>query len=548
MFTLRNYQQEAIDALHEHVCTKQTNPCVVLPTGSGKSVVMAAMIKQWQQDAPWLRGCVLAHRKELVVQNAGKLEAMLGESVGVFAAGLDRRDYDAQILFASIDSVYKRSGEFQPFDFLFVDEAHRIPPSGEGKYRTFIKGCKKFNQHLRVAGWTATPHRMGCGAICHRDHILNEVCYEAGITKLIAQGYLCNLRSKVGEATPDLSEVRKNSGGDYIVKSLAEAAGRGSLVSSAVNQAVEIIRREGRKTLVFFCIDIEHCKQVSAELARHGIAAPCLTGKTRKDERDRIINDYKSGRLNAVCNVNVLTEGFDAPHIDCIVLLRPTLSAGLFSQMVGRGLRPHDSKEYCLVLDFAGCIDEHGPIDTLEGPRVVMATCGECRESFSRAVRQCPVCGWVIPKVEMDAMNELERERRMHGDKASKKSILSGEPETYKVDGIKVMRHAKLGKPDSLKVQFRCGLSIFSLWVCLDHEGVAGRKAKDWILKHTGDKKIATVNDALGDMFLVQKLSDCIKTITVRRNGKYNEVVATNQAPGEASCSTENSTENTSTK
>lgn len=528
-FTLRNYQTEAIDALHKHVCEKQTNPCIVLPTGSGKSVVMAAMIKKWREDSPWLRGCVLAHRKELVVQNAEKLEAMLGSSVGVFAAGLGRRDYDAQILFASIDSIFKRSGEFQPFDFLFVDEAHRIPPSGEGKYRTFIKGCKRFNAHLRVAGWTATPYRMGCGAICHKDHILNEVCYEAGITNLIAQGYLCNLRSKVGEATPDLSEVRRNSGGDYVVKSLAEATGRTGLVEGAIRQALEIMSRERRKTAVFFCVDIKHCNKVSAELLRHGVNAPCLTGKTRTDSRDRIIADFKSGRLNAVCNVNVLTEGFDAPHIDCIVLLRPTLSAGLFSQMVGRGLRPHDSKEFCLVLDFAGCIDEHGPLDMLTGPKVVMATCGECRESFSRAVRKCPICGWEIPKIELEAMNELERERRMHGDKASKKSILSGEPETYHVNTIKVARHVKIGSPDSLKVQFRCGLTTFSLWLCLDHDGFAGRKAKDWMKKHTGDSKTLTVDEALGDMFLTQKLSDSIRTVTIRRTGKYNEVVDTNQ-------------------
>jgi len=529
-FTLRQYQQETIDALHAHVCEKRTNPCVVLPTGAGKSVVMAAQIRQWAEQSPWVRGCILAHRKELVQQNAEKLQRAYPEGhIGIFSAGLKQKDYDAQILFASIDSIFKRSGEFQPFDFIFVDEAHRIPPAGEGKYRTFIHGCQRFNQDLRVVGWTATPFRMGCGDICHRDHILNEIVYEAKVTDLIEQGYLCNLRSKVGVTQPTLQGVRRNSGGDYIIKSLAKATNRDEVVSAAVAEAVRIICAENRRAVVFFTVDIEHCKRVSQELSRHGIHAPYLTGKTRQCERDRLIRDFKAGRVRAVCNVNVLTEGFDSPHIDCIVLLRPTLSAGLFSQMVGRGLRLCDGKHFCLVLDFAGCIEEHGPIDLLGGYHVAMATCQRCRESFSRAVRVCPQCGWEIPKQEMKRLDQVEHERRMHRDKASDRSILSSEPETYKVDTIYVSRHVKPEKPDSLKVQYRCGLSMFREWVCLDHDGPAGLKAQQWWKRRFGGKGKVSVNHALEDLFLSQALLEWTKTITVRRNGKYYEVVDWNQ-------------------
>ncbi|MFA5186722.1 MAG: DEAD/DEAH box helicase family protein, partial [Patescibacteria group bacterium] len=194
----RPYQVEALEALHNHICTKSTNPCVVIPTGGGKSALIAWAIQRWKQQAPWFRGIILAHRKELIEQNAAELYAFMPSSeIGVFSAGIGRRDYDASILFASIDSVYKKAGEFQPFDVIMVDEAHRIPPHGEGKYRTFIQGCKKFNPLLRVVGWTATPFRMGCGQICHRDHILNEICYEASVVSLIQDGYLCKLRSTV---------------------------------------------------------------------------------------------------------------------------------------------------------------------------------------------------------------------------------------------------------------------------------------------------------------------------------------------------------------
>lgn len=529
MYLLRPYQTKAIEALHTHICTKETNPCIVLPTGSGKSVAMAAIIDKWKKESPNVRGCILAHRKELVEQNANKLRET-GAEIGIFSAGLGKRDYESAILFASIDSIYKRAGEFQPFDFLFVDEAHRIPPAGEGKYRTFIAGCKRFNPNLRVVGWTATAFRMGCGPICHKDHILNEICYEAKVTDLINQGYLCNLRSKVGSKNPDFTNVRRNGKGDYVTDSLAKVTNKDSVVSEAIREAVDIIRSEQRRSAVFFCVDIEHCEKVSYELQKHNIYAPFITGKTNQLERDRLIKDFRNGSIKAVCNVNVLTEGFDVPHIDCIVLLRPTLSAGLFSQMVGRGLRPHESKQYCLVLDFANCIDEHGPIDLLgENQRVVMAVCQSCRESFSRAIKTCPSCGWTIPPQEVDRLDTIERERRMHGTEASGKNILSVEPETLSVGTVYVERHIKPGSPDSLRIKYRCGLSVFREWVCLDHPGEAGKIAQEWWKKRFQNKNKITVNEALQNMFSTQVLLEWTKTITVVRKGKYFQIIGYNK-------------------
>ncbi len=540
IFQERQYQTEAADAVHEYICTKQTNPCIVLPTGSGKSVVMASLIKRWLVSAPHVRGGVLAHRKELVQQNHEKLCAAYPEGdIGIFSAGLGRKDYDSSVIFASIDSIFRRAGEFQPFDFLFVDEAHRIPPGGEGKYRTFINECKKYNPQLRVVGWTATPFRMNCGPICHKDHILQEVCYEAGLTDLIDQGYLSKLRSKVGRCQPDLQEVRRNSGGDYIVKSLADVTNRSDIVSTAVAEACRIMAAEGRRSAVFFCVSIDHCKRVSEELKKHGVHAPCVTGKTRKDVRDKLIADFKAQRIRAICCVNVLTEGFDAPHVDCIILLRPTLSPGLFSQMVGRGLRIYPGKADCLVLDFAGCIDEHGPIDLLSGQEVVMATCSLCCESFSRAIRACPACGWEIPKIEVERLEAEEKERRMHSDMASKKSILSHEPEVHQVHDVFATRHVKKGSPDSLKIQYRCGVEMFREWICLDHSGFAGHKAAIWWRNRwmplTGKKKeLPTVGEALENMLLTQEILDWTKTITVKKNGKFNEIVGYNKLLGEA--------------
>lgn len=537
MITLRPYQREAKRALAEHLGARGTNPCIVLPTGSGKSLVIASCLADWASEYGKFRCIVLAHRRELVQQNYDEfmsnvqgMRSVPQCEVGVFCSALKRRDYDAQLMFASIDSVYRKAGEFPPFDCILVDEAHRIPPKGEGKYLTFLNGCRRWNNKLVVVGLTATPFRMGSGPLCHKDHLLQEVCYEVGVSDLIDEGYLCKLRSKVGESTADLSEVKKR-GGEYAPASLSKATNRANLVEKAVGEIIAILAREKRKSVLIFCVDVEHCHMVSQELARYGIRAPAMTGKTPHRERDRIGNDFKDGRLCCVCNVNVYTEGFNATRVDCIVLLRPTMSPGLYSQMVGRGLRTHPGKEDCLILDYAHCIEEHGPIDLLGGGQyTVMAVCGECRESFSRAIRICPRCGWEIPKVEMERLESVERQRRMHDSTASSRSILSNEPETLKVDEITIGPHYKEGSETSMVVRYRCGLRMFREWICLEHKGYAGRKAVQWWRKRFGDTaKVPTVTDAVSNLFTCSTISEWTRTISVRKNKKHFEIVDYNQ-------------------
>jgi len=523
--TPRPYQAEALDALHEHICTKQTNPCVVLPTAAGKSPVMGWIIERWKRDYPAFRCIVLAHAKELVAQNAEKLGIIWPTAdIGIYAAGLRSRDKYAAITFASIDSVFKRATDFDPFDVVIVDEAHRIPAKGEGKYRRFIEEARLNNPKLRVIGFTATPYRMGVGNICHPNHVLQEICYEANVRTLIDQGFLCPLRSKVAVAQADVSKVHKR-GGEYIAKELAEAVDRDNVVGEAVAEAVRLIRAEQRKATIVFCVGVDHCEHVSKEFARHGIEAPALTGATMRMSRDRICHDFKRGRLNVLCNVNVLTEGFDATRIDCVVLLRPTESKGLYVQMVGRGLRLDARESDCLVLDFAGCIERHGPIDTIDAGAVTVEVCKQCREAFSRAVRKCPACGWEIPKQDFEAGEAGGGDKKLHDAKAANRNILSGEPETFAVGQVLVERHRKAGKPDSLRVSYRCGIRTFREWVCLDHDGYARTKAVLWWRRRFGGKAaVPSVAEALTNMFLGHQLTELTHEVTVRKAGKYWEV------------------------
>jgi len=524
----RPYQEEALEALDDYVMHNDDNPCIVIPTGGGKSVLIAWAIQQWKGAYPPFRCCILAHRKELVQQNAEELAGLWPTGdIGVYAAGLNRRDMDNSILFASIDSIYDKWGEFPPWDCIIVDEAHRIPAKGEGKYLKFINGSKVSNPNVRVVGCTATAFRMGCGPICHKDHILNKVCYEANVADLMHQGYLCNLRSKCGDVQPDLEKVKRNSGGDYVVKSLAEVVDSKELIPQTIRSVMALANQENRKSIMFFCVDVHHCGQVSLELRKYGIEAPTVTGKTPRVERDRIAEWFKMGRYRAICNVNVYTEGFNAKRVDCIVLLRPTLSKGLYVQMVGRGFRLHPDKDYCLVLDYAHCIDEHGPIDCIDEGEVKLATCGDCGDVFSWAVRACPNCGWEIPKKEVERVESEEREKKMHEAEASQRNIIGSEPETLKVSDVSINRHRKDGSFDSIRVVYRCGASTFREWICLDHGGYAERKARRWWAIRFGkaEAEFVTVDEALQDMLLNDRILEATDTITVIRKGKYTEIL-----------------------
>lgn len=528
MLKPRPYQAEAVTALDNFLSTKETNPCVVLPTGAGKSFVMAYAIARWRAGAPDLRALVLAHRKELVDQNSKEFIGVdPSADVGVYAAGLGRKEEGHLITFASIDTIYNKAFELPPVDVVIVDEAHRIPVKGEGKYRRFIQDERKVNPYLRVVGFTATPFRLSSGPICHKDHILNEICYEANVGDLIEAGYLSKLRSKVGKASPNLSEVKK-VGGEYQTKSLGEIVGKDETVWKAVESAVQHLNEENRKCVVWFCVDVAHCEKVKEYLRRLGEIAPAVTGSTSVEARDRAVEDFRQGKYRHILNVNVFTEGFNVKQVDAVVLLRPTLSKGLYAQMVGRGLRLHPSKQDCLILDYARCIETHGPIDQLEAGRVRLHVCGRCEESFDRALGQCPHCGWKIPKEEKEAIERAERERQMHEAEAAQLAILGSIPQTRDVDDVTVARHAgKLGNPDSVCITYRCQYDTPREWLCFDHEGYPGKKAREWwnavFGAGTGDDM--TVDKALSNMFLGFEIKERIKQIVVRRDGKYWKVL-----------------------
>ncbi len=497
MIVPRPYQSEAVEAVYNHLRTKDNNPCVVLPTGTGKSIVIAKIVsdavKNWNG-----RALILAHVKELLEQNAGKIKALCPDiPIGIFSAGLKSRDTSEAVIVAGIQSVYDKACDLGAFDVIIVDEAHLIAPDGDGMYRSFLKDMKIINPHVRVIGLTATPFRLKGGLICQPENILNEVCYEAGLKEMIADGYLSPLVSKAGRAEAKLDGLHVR-GGEFIADEVSSAMDTDELVSSACREIVELTR--DRKAVLIFTTSVEHCKHVAEKIAAFsGRECAIVTGDTNSGERAEIIDRFKGKVIPAdlfgtpkpslkfLCNVNVLTTGFDAPNTDCVVLLRPTNSAGLLVQMIGRGTRlsPETGKTNCLVLDYGGNILRHGPVDMIrvkepgaeKGGDAPAKKCPQCLALIHAAYSACPECGYVFPPPETSNISKT----------ASSAGVLSGQVDytDYEVQGtyyaVHEKRYADPDTPKTMRVDYQIGFNDFkSEWVCPEHTGYAHGKFEKW--------------------------------------------------------------------
>lgn len=487
---LRDYQTAASHAADQAMRQGQSGFCLMIPTGGGKTLIMADMIHRWMTTWPDTRVAVLAHTKELVEQNTQKFrifweaQNQTPAPVGVYCAGLKRRDMDASVLFASIQSVARKAMQLGMFDVLLIDEAHHIPTArDEGIWRTFINDARRANPNLRIIGLSATPWRLGSGSIIGTDSILQSIAYEIGVADLIQQGYLSPLICKGSAVQPDTSRLHIRQG-EYIGAELAELMDQQNLIEGAVQDMVRL--GHDRKSWLLFCAGVAHSQHVAETLNAAGIPAASLTGETPGTKRDRLIVDFKAGKLRALCNCMVLTEGFDHPGIDLVALLRPTKSAGLYYQMVGRGFRLAPAKSDCLVLDYAGVIAEHGPVDAItvkkqkaKGEAATTGaptkTCPECQTYLHPSTNPCPECGYTWAR-------ELKHEAQ-----AKAAAILSTQlpppppPVRYDVSRVAYSKHlGKSGVP-TLRVDYFSGfLRVASEWVCLEHTGYARQKAEKW--------------------------------------------------------------------
>lgn len=500
---LRGYQQIAVNAVYDYLRKSDLNPCVVLPTGAGKSIVIAKIVTDavtlWQG-----RCLILAHVKELLEQNAAKIAALCPEiDIGIFSAGLNSRDTKERVIIAGIQSVYDKAAQLGSFDLVLIDEAHLIPPDGDGMYRSFLDNMKKINPNIRLIGMTATPYRLKGGLICRKENLLNEVCCEIGVRELIVAGYLSKLRSKNGKYKADLDNLHIR-GGEFVAEDVEKAMDNERLVTAACREIAELCK--DRKKVLIFASSIDHCRHI-AETIREQTHEECgiVTGHTPKLERAEILDRFRGiaqknlfgeakPELKYLVNVGVLTTGFDAPAIDCVAILRPTNSAGLYYQMVGRGFRlsPDTGKTDCLILDYGGNIMRHGPVDMIritENPGrkgnggAPVRECPQCQSVFPAGRTACPDCGYEFPR---------EDRKLRHDSRACSDGILSGESSEleYPVKDVYYCTHTKRnadeGTPKTMRIDYMIGFNDFQAeWVCPEHTGYARRKFEKWWRERT---------------------------------------------------------------
>jgi len=543
MTELRAYQQAAVEAVYEHLRTRDDNPAVVLPTAAGKSWLIAQLVKDtvltWHG-----RVLVLAHVKELLEQNAEKIRRLCPEvPIGIYSAGLNRRETDKAAIVAGIQSVYKRACELDAFDLVIVDECHLIPPEGEGMYRQFLAEAKVVNPHLRVIGLTATPFRLASGPICTPDGILNHICYEVGVRELIRDGYLCPLVTKAGINKADFERLHVR-GGEFVADEVEDLMDDDRLVAAACGEIVAYTA--DRQTVLIFASGVRHAEHVQRVLQdRHGVECGLVTGETPAAERAELLARFRGETsagllprtpLKYLVNVNVLTTGFDAPNIDCVAILRPTMSPGLYYQMVGRAFRLHPGKQNALVLDFGGNALRHGPVDQLKVPDAPARgtgdapakECPECLSVIAAGYARCPECGYEFPPPE----------RHKHDARASTAGVLSGQvtDTEYEVLDVRYSVHTKRDAPPdapkTMRVDYFIGkFTSVSEWVCFEHTGYARWKAEKWWQRRSPDPVPDTAERAVeiaesGGVAWTEKI-----VVRSTAGEKYDRIVGYTLAP-----------------
>lgn len=508
----RAYQAEAVQSIYTYFETERGNPLILMPTGTGKAVVIALFLESVLKVFVTQKIMVLTHVKELVDQNHKKfLDVWPTAPAGIYSAGLNKRQTNQSVIFAGIGSVAKRAKEFGKVDLIIIDEAHLVSQNDETMYRQFLNDLLTINPNLKVIGLTATGWRLGQGHITD-DGIFTDVCFDItglhAFNRLISEGYLSPLVPRKTELLLDMEGVHMR-GGDFIASELQLAVDKNEITYSAIKETIEL--GHDRQHWLIFASGIEHALNIAAMLESMGVPTVVIHSKMSKADRDQGILDFMSGKYRAAVNNNILTTGFDFPEIDLIVVLRPTGSPVLWVQMLGRGTRPvyctYDEqgnllgfdldtiegrlaaieagpKQNCLVLDFAGNTKRLGPINDPVIPRkkgqkggdAPVKLCENCNTYNHASVTHCVFCG-------AEFLFKVKLKQNASYDALIKTDLPI--VEIFTVDHITYSKHEKLSRPPTLKVTYYCKLRMFTEYIGVEAEPFIRRKAAQWWKERT---------------------------------------------------------------
>ena len=400
---LRPYQQQARERIHAEWENGHTRTLLVLPTGTGKTIVFASVAAD--QVRAGHRVLILAHRGELLEQAADKLQRSTGLVSAVEKADATCLNTWFRVVVGSVQTLQRTARlERFPHDYfgtIIIDEAHHAITDGYRRILDYFGSAK-------VLGVTATPDR---GDMRNLGEVFDSLAFEYKLTDAIKEGYLCRIMAQTIPLKLDISSVTM-SGGDYAVGDL------GTALDPYLEQiAAEMAQRcKGRKTVVFLPL-IKTSQKFRDLLNSHGFRAAEVNGQST--DRKEVLADFDAGKYNVLCNSMLLTEGWDCPSVDCVVVLRPTKVRSLYSQMVGRGTRLSPGKSDLLLLDFLWMTDKHElcrPADLVCEDRAVARQMTEnlaesgCPQDIEEAAVQASED--VVAQREEALAKQLEEQRR----------------------------------------------------------------------------------------------------------------------------------------
>lgn len=387
MYTLRPYQLQAVENTLNFFRKTRDPAVIVLPTGAGKSLVIAELAKIAKG-----RVLVLAHVKELVEQNHAKYVSY-GLDAGIYSAGLNRKDTNQKVIFGSIQSVARAKKDFfKDFNLLIIDECHRVSTESDTQYAEVIEKLRINNQEICILGLTATPYRLGAGWIYEYNQLgeiktsekrfFKQCVYELPLSYMIKNKYLTQpVKVDIPVTCYNFSDLTEK-GRMYTVAEVNDLLKQQRrLTPLIIKNIIDITESYNRKGVMIFSSTVKHAEEILSYLPEG--EAKIILGETENTERDKIIEEFKEKKFKYLVNVSVLTTGFDAPHVDVIAILRPTESVSLYQQIIGRGLRLDDEKKDCFILDYTGVgHDIYSPEISDKRPK----------EDLDSVIVPCPKC------------------------------------------------------------------------------------------------------------------------------------------------------------
>ncbi len=387
VYKLRDYQQQAVNSVVAFFRKRRDPVVVVLPTGAGKSLVIAELARVAKG-----RVLVLAHVKELVEQNFEKYTSY-GLSAGIFSASLGKKDVEHKAIFGSVQSVARAPDDFfRNFSLLVIDECHRVAEEGATQYQEVIKKLQDSNPGIFILGLTATPYRLGLGWIYEYSHVgelktdkkrfFKRCVYELPLSYMVKNQFLtAPVKVDIPVTSYDFSAL-KTVNSDYRTADIEEVLkSQKPLTPLIIANIIDITERYQRQGVMIFSASVKHAEEIMGFLPPG--QARVVLGDTDLKTRAAIVQEFKEKKFKYLVNVSVLTTGFDAPHVDVIAILRPTESNSLYQQIVGRGLRLAADKKDCYVLDYTGMghdifAPEVGEKRPAPGTVPVLVPCPDC--------------------------------------------------------------------------------------------------------------------------------------------------------------------------